>query len=597
MTGMLSKTDIERLSTEEQQLLAGELERQYWQQGRKSFRDYVGMIEVPGAPLNDDETEFFPERVTPAAHHELLIQAVQDFADGKNHDVDGFMVFWPPGAAKSTYLSVLASSWLLGRAPRTNVIGASYAQPLANRFSRRVRSITKSAEYAKIFEASLSQENRDVESWALTNGSDYRAAGLSAGITGFRADYALIDDPVKGREEADSEVIREKVWETFNDDVDTRLKPGGKIFIAMTRWHEDDLAGRILGETWKGQSGLWRGTDGKLWLVINLPLLAEHADDPLGRKLAVHEFGGFQYGELLWPDWFRLEDAQRRAEQAKKGGTFARTWSSLFQQRPAPSEGAILNRTYWREWTKKELPEVDSVYLCYDTAFEEDEVNDFSAMTAWGQFRWTSKKRSGEEYVHQHVILLGGWQERMMAPDLVDRVKEDCKLFKPDRVLIEKRASGIQLLQELHRQRIPAKPWLPRGRPGSKGKVPRAHAVAAILEQGSCWHVPGRICDKILDQCAAFPHGTHDDWVDTVTMALAYFRDRYIFQTADDELSEEELKDALKERADNRSRPRNLYGNRDSNRSTMAGSKRDFDLDDIERMTPATRRKLYSDWT
>jgi hypothetical protein len=586
----LSDDELEALSNEERAELAERLDKMHWAKGKHSFAAYCKMLDVPGTPIKEEEDgEFYVDRLAQSRHHMLIVDAVQKMADGEYHDVDGIMAFMPPGAAKSTYLSVLGSSWLLGRKKGTNVILASYGQELADRNSRRVRQITQDPTYMKIMGCCLQSGHANVAYWATSNASECRAAGMNAGITGFRADFALIDDPIKGREDADSETIRAKVWDTYIDDIDSRLKPGGKIFICMTRWHEDDLAGRILGEAWKGQSGFWRGTDGKNWLILNLPLMAEHKDDPLGRAK----------GELLWPEWFKLEDAKRRQEAAKKGGTFARSWASLYQQRPAPNEGAILAKSYWRPWTKTELPDVERVFLTYDTAFEEDEENDYSAMTAWGVFKHISKKTqwqgdvrvpTGEEYSHHHVIMLGGWQERVNAVDLIRHVQEHAKLFRPDRILVEKRASGIQLIQELQRRRLPVKPWLPRGKPGSKGKVPRAHAIATILEQGSVWYVPGERTEKVLEQCAAFPFGVNDDSVDTVTMALAYFRDKWIFRTADDELSEEELKDVMIERAEHKkATKRSLYGGQLDGKH----EKHDLDLDDIERMTPQTRRKLY----
>ncbi len=586
----LTRKELSALSDEEVEEYEAALEGAYWSRGKDSLRDFCEMIEVPGAPSDYSETEFFPTRVHPAKHHELIIDAVQKLADGIYNDIDGILVHMPPGSAKSTYASVIAPAWLLGRKPGTNVIATSYGDDLAQRFGRRVRTICKSPEYAKIMGCTVTGDNAAVNDWSLTIDSTYRASGLGGTITGIRADYMFIDDPVKNREEADSELIREKRWEAYLDDVQSRLKPGGKIFIIMTRWHEDDLGGRLLGADWKGQSGLWRTTDGRLYLVINLPLLAEHADDPLGREK----------GELLWPEWFRMPDAKRLQEGAKKGGAQARTWSSLYQQRPAPNEGAILARHYWREWTKRDLPECEQIFLCYDTAFEEGEENDYSAMSAWGVFEGTSKKPTGEEYKHKHVILLGAWQDRVSAVDLMDvivhghvrddgtRVPSHCQLFKPDRVLVEKRASGIQLIQEMRRKRVPVSAWLPKGKPGLKGKLPRAHAIAVILEQGSVWYVPGAKTDALLDQCAAFPYGTHDDGVDTVTMALAYFRDRHIFQTHEDELDESEVKEELLRRSDQRRSGRSLYGSQ-----VGRANRSDFDADDIERMTPDTRRKLW----
>lgn len=574
----LSADQIAALGEEDLAEYEEALEEAYWARGKASFLDYCTMVELPGAPVDDNDTSFFPDRVKPVAHHKLLIDAIQKLADGTLAGVDGIMCFMPPGAAKSSYLSVLGASWLIGRKPGTNVIGASYGQDLANRFGRRVRHIARSTAFEKIMGCTITGDNQAVDSWSLSNGSDYRAAGFGAAVTGFRADWALIDDPIKNREDADSEIIRNKIHASYEDDISTRLKPGGKIVFALTRWHQDDPAGRILGEKWKGQSGLWRGTDGRLWYVITLPLLAEHADDPLGRKP----------GELLWPQWFRTEDATRLQEAAKKGGSAARTWSSLYQQRPAPNEGAILARSYWRAWEKKDAPECSAIYLAYDTAFEEDESNDYSAMTAWGVFDHISRKPGGEEYKHKHVILLGAWQERVSAVDLIDTVQHHAKLFMPDRILVEKRASGIQLIQELQRRRLPVKAWLPRGKPGSKGKVPRAHAIATILEGGSVWYIPGPKTEIVLEQCAAFPFGTHDDSVDTVTCMLAFFRDKYIFQTHEDELDPEELKEELLRRSDANRRPRSLYS------GPVARAALDIDESDIERMTPETRRRLYS---
>jgi phage terminase large subunit-like protein len=577
----LSDAELEQLTPDELEIYEEELEALYWTQGKDSFLNFCTMVDVPGAPMEtEEEDKFFPMRVKPATHHKLLISAVQNLADGTWHDVDGIMAFTSPGSAKSTYLSVLAPAWLLGRKKGTNVIGASYNDDVANRFGRRVRSIVRSNEFTKIMGCHITGDNQAVDNYSLSNEAEYRSAGLNGGITSFRADWALVDDPVKSRQDADSELIRERTWEVFSSDISTRLKPGGKIIIVQTRWHEDDLSGRILGEKWKGQSGLWRGTDGRLWHVINLPHIAEHADDPLGRKP----------GELLWPEWHRMADAKRLQDAAKRGGTAARLWSALYQQRPSPDEGAILARHYWQPWTKKDLPECEAIYLFYDTAFEEDEQNDFSAMTAWGVFEHTSKKKTGEEYKHKHILLLGAWKERVNSIDLLDEVKGHCKLFRPDRVFVEKRASGIQLLQELQRQRIPVKAWLPRGKPGAKGKVPRAHAIASILEQGSVWFVPGAKTEAVLDECAAFPFGTNDDWVDTVTMAIAWFRDRHIFMTADDELDLEEMKERLAEKAAmKRSSGRRLYGGEIS--SGLAVDP--VEPDEVERMTEATKRRLY----
>jgi phage terminase large subunit-like protein len=567
-------------SLEDKTELLDALETKLAFKAREDFETFASLVELPGAPVSEDEDKFYPEKVKPAAHHKLIMRAIQDLADGKMDDVDGVMIFCPPGAAKSSYSSVLAPAWLLGRKPGTNVIATSYGDELAVKFGRRVRAIVRSPEFSKYMGCQITGDNQAVHEWSLTNGSDYRAAGLGGTITGLRANFLIIDDPVKNREEADSELIREKRWQAYLDDVSTRLKPGGKIFIIMTRWSEADLCGMLLGEKWKGQSGLWRCTDGRLYNVINLPLLAEHADDPMKRKP----------GELLWPQWFRQKDADRLQEAARKGGTQARTWSSLYQQRPAPNEGAILSRSYWQAWTKK-VPECNQVFLCYDTAFEEGEENDFSSMTAWGTFDHVSKKPGGLEYEHQHVILLGAWNERVSAVDLADAVKFHNGLFKPDLILVEKRASGIQLVQELKRMRLPVKAWLPPGKPGAKGKIPRAHAVAHVLESGSVHYVPGKRTENVLDQCAAFPFGKHDDLVDTVTCALSFFRRSGMFQTPDDELDKAEIEEALLRKTEERRTKRTLYsGPIDSSRYQESD---EDDMGPLRTMTSDSRRRFY----
>jgi len=554
------------------------LEAKLFRQAKDDIVTFAEMIEVPGTPSLEDPGKFYSAKLKLAPHHTLILKSVQELLS--NDQIDGLLITMPPGSAKSTYGSVIVPPFVLGQHPNTNVIAVTYGQELTMRFARRVRQICRDPIYERIMGCTIVEDNQAVEQWGLTNGSDYKASAIGAAITGMRADLIIMDDVVKDREAADSELIRDKTWDAYVDNIVTRLKPGGKLMWIATRWHEDDLLGRVLGEKWKGQSGLWRATDGRLIKIINLPMIAEHADDPLGRKP----------GDMLWRGHFRDAEVSRLQEAAAKGGpAAARTWSSLYQCRPAPSEGAILSRSYWQPWDKK-LPECEQIYLCYDTAFEEGEESDFSAMTAWGIFEHTSKKVGGFEYKHKHVILLGAWEEKVAAVDLLDAVKFHAGLFKPDRILVEKRASGIQLVQEMQRLRLPVKAWLPPGKPGAKGKVPRAHAVAAILEQGSVHYVPGKRTERVLDQCAAFPYGKNDDLVDTVTMALSYFRNKFIFQTADDELNKDEIEEALIADHEKRRIKRGLYsGPINYNR----GNEEDDEPSVSRNMTDQTKRRVY----
>lgn len=228
------------------------------------------------------------------------------------------MVCMPPGSAKSTYASVLFPAWWLAQGPNRSVIGASHTMDLASGFSRRVRAQVR--EYGPLLGYGLQDEA--VELWTTSSGGQYRAAGVGGAITGFRADLAVIDDPVKNRESADSETWRDRAWDWWQSDLLTRLKPGAPVVLIMTRWHEDDIAGRLLE----------REPDN--WRVLTLPAVAE-ANDPLGREP----------GAALWAD----DDYGYAADMlVKRSTTDARTWSALYQQRPSPETGDYFRREWLR---------------------------------------------------------------------------------------------------------------------------------------------------------------------------------------------------------------------------------------------------------
>jgi hypothetical protein len=290
---------------------------------RTSLLDYANAIEIPGKPVGEDDdpdTEFFrPVETTLADHHRLLLTKLQELSE-KRHG--RLMVFMPPGSAKSSYASVVFPSAYLGAKPNRRLILSSYGSGLARKMGRRTRSIINQPRFSGIFGCGLTKESRAAEEFALTNGSEYMSGGILSGITGNRAHGLIIDDPIKGREDAQSETIREKTWDAYENDLKTRLIPGGWICLIQTRWHEDDLAGRILPSDWNGESGLIRCKDGMDWEVICLQARCEVDNDPLGRAR----------GDYLWPEWF---DSQHWAQFE----TNASMWASLFQQRPAPADG------------------------------------------------------------------------------------------------------------------------------------------------------------------------------------------------------------------------------------------------------------------
>ncbi|MEZ2352115.1 terminase large subunit domain-containing protein [Caballeronia sp. RCC_10] len=297
---------------------------------RSDIVEYANAIEVPGRPVGgdagddadaDDCDEFEPIARPLAAHHRLIMERVEATSRTPHGRL---MIFTPPGSGKSTYASVVFPSWYLGAAPERRLILASYGDALASRMGRRTRSIVRQARWQRMWNTELAADSHAAHAFALNNGSEYLACGILSGVTGNRCGGLLIDDPVRGREQADSEVVRDKVFDAYEDDLKTRLVPGGWIVLIQTRWHEDDLAGRILPEGWHGESGRIACRDGNTWDVLCLQARCETDTDPLGREK----------GDYLWPEWF---DRKHWAQYESN----PRTWASLYQQMPAPPEGDL----------------------------------------------------------------------------------------------------------------------------------------------------------------------------------------------------------------------------------------------------------------
>jgi predicted phage terminase large subunit-like protein len=284
-----------------------------------------------------------PQGLAPAAHHRLLIRELEAVARGETKRL---MVLMPPGSAKSTYASDLFPAWYLGRRPDLRVIGASNTTDLANSFSRRVRGRIR--EHHADLGYGLNREAEEL--WSTTNGGEYRAAGVGAVITGLRADLGLIDDPVKGRQEADSEIVQSRVWDWYWGDFYTRLKPGAAQVLIMTRWAEGDLGGRL------------EAAEGDKWRIVRLPAIAE-ADDMLGRAP----------GEFLWSDdAYRFGDKLREDFASLTNAGRTRDWSALYQQRPSPETGDYFQRAWLRPAATMPARSTLRVYGASDYAVTQD---------------------------------------------------------------------------------------------------------------------------------------------------------------------------------------------------------------------------------
>lgn len=276
----------------------------------------------------------------PAPHHKLIIKEIEALL--RAEDYDTLLIFAPPGSAKSSYVSVALPSWYLAAHPRNSILAASHTTTLAEKWGRRVRNLV--GEHARTLGIELAADSQAAGRWSLAQGGEYQAAGVGVGIAGFRADLGIIDDPIGSREQAFSELIREKLWDWFINDFSSRLKPSAKRVVMHTRWHEDDPAGRIMDAAKHGKYRI---------KVLSLPAIAK-TNDPLGRKL----------GEWLWDDPSGYNYAAFLKARHREVPPFE--WSALYQQEPTPDEGDYFKREWWNWYD--ELPKHLRFYGASDYA-------------------------------------------------------------------------------------------------------------------------------------------------------------------------------------------------------------------------------------
>ncbi len=455
---------------------------------RRSLVDYANAIEVPGKPVSEDADEwlFQPIETSVTAHHRLLLEAIERTAARRHGRL---MVFMPPGSAKSTYTSVVAPTWLMGKNPGYRIILASYGSDLARRHGRRARQICRQSGFESIFGAGIASDTSAADEWALSNGSEYLAGGILSGITGNRANGLLIDDPVKGREDADSPVIRKKTREAFDDDLMTRLIPGGWIVLVQTRWHEADLAGGILPEKYDGRSGMIECRDGQTWEVLSLPAEAERADDPLGRA----------QGEMLWPEWFDERHwANFRANP--------RTWASLYQQRPAPDSGGYFDTTKIARYGI--APKGVVIIGASDYAVTEDGgdytehgIIGIDHASRWHLLDWWRSRTSSDAWIESQLDLVEKWRPAIWFGE-AGPIRRAVEPFLAKRMQQRGLACWLEWLASIH------------------DKPTRARSLQALIAMGWLSVPEGRPwVPALMDQLQAFPAGAFDDGVDVLSLA------------------------------------------------------------------------------
>lgn len=418
-----------------------------------------------------------PQGHAPARHHRLLIDKLEQVAAG---EITRLLVLLPPGAGKSTYTTKLLPPWWMARFPGAAIIGASHGFQLAEDFSREIHRIVR--DNAETLGYGLTTERTD--RWRTTNGGEYLAAGVGVGIAGFRSDLAIIDDPFRSRADADSETTRDKVWGWYNGDLVPRLKPAGRVVLIHTRWHTDDLAGRLL-ETQPGA-----------WSVLKLPALAEDADDPLGRR----------EGEPLWADdayGYGGGLVARRAELEAAGAL--REWASLYQQRPAPAGGAMFRPAAVKIVTGR--PAGGRWCRAWDLAASSGR-GDWTAgvlLHATDAGQWTVadvvRLRGDSHEVEQAITSTAALDGADVAIALA---QDPGQAGKSQVAYLTGRLSGYRVISS----------------PETGSKETRAMPVASQVNAGNVVVVAGVWNRPFLDEMGVFPAGKNDDQVDALSRAF-----------------------------------------------------------------------------
>lgn len=420
--------------------------------------------------------------------HRLIASKLEAVARG---EITRLIISCPPRHGKSRLTSIQFPCWYLGNYPNNRIIATSYGADLAQTFSRQARNLLMGQDYKKIFpQISIAKDSRALDEWNLTAPftGGYTAAGVGGAITGKGANILLIDDPTKNAEEASSSTAMEKIWDWYGSTAYTRLEGRGAIILILTRWSENDLAGRLL----EAQSG--ELTD--QWEVINLPALAEEAD-VLGRT----------EGEALWPEKFSSRELHRIESNIGK-----RSFSALYQQSPAPREGTIFKHDWWQYYSEsQELPKFWRIIQYWDTAYQAHIEHDYSACVTAALCPNPNR-----------VYILDVFQARLEFPALITAMQERFTLLenrglRPSGVYVEDKASGTSTFQTLRAQTI-----LPINLARAQGtKITRAFSASEYYRSGKILHpkeAPWREGYELTME--KFPAVRHDDIVDATTGAV-----------------------------------------------------------------------------
>lgn len=435
------------------------------------------------------------------AHIKRMASEFEAIASGSRRRL---IINMPPRHSKSELGSVFFPAWFMGKYPDKKIMIATHTVQLAQSFGRKIRDLISSPIYQRIFPAvSLSEDTRARGLWMTNSGGEFFAAGVGSNIAGRGADLLIMDDLYSEQDALDGEhnpEVWERVWQWYLQGPRQRLQPNAAMINIQTRWSLLDISERlVMQDTSKAQK----------WHVIRFPALL-----PSGRQ--------------LWPEMWSLEEIQAIKEEIDPSH-----WEAQYQQSPTSDVVAIIKRTDWELW-QGELPEVEMVVSALDTAHGTDKTNDFSAITTWGIFR---HEIDGEEKTC--ALMLDAERRRAEYPDLKAWMLQHMRDQKPDLLIVEVKAAGAPLVQELRRMGLPIKEFVPTSRTGNK--IRRLRQVSDLFSAGRVFHPERNWAQEVIEEIASFPRGKNDDYVDTVSMSLQFLKDGQFISTYEEIETEEDV--------------------------------------------------------
>jgi len=430
-------------------------------------------------------------------HHRKLAKIFTDVIEGNKKRV---IVNIAPRHGKSEFASYLFPAYFLGKYPEKKIIMGTHTASLSEDYGRRVRNLIDSEEYHEIFPHTLvASDQKAAGKWSTTAGGQYYAAGVGGALAGRGADLFVIDDPHSEQDiKVNSRLAFDTAWSWFQTGPLQRLMPGGAIIVVMTRWSLLDLTGRLLDYQTKNP-------DSTPWEIVELPAILPS-------------------GKALWPEQWPIE-----LLETTKASLEPRYWNAQYMQQPTSDMSAVVSRKDWRVWPHDDAPKCEYIIQSWDTAFETKTTADYSACTTWGI--WYNEEENGSP----QLILLDAFKDRMAFPELKAVALKHWKDWEPDSIIVEKKAAGSPLIQELRAMGIPVQEFTP-----SRGndKMVRMNAVADLFTSGKVWAPDTRWAREVIEEMAAFPVGEHDDYVDTTTQALLRYRQGGFISLDSDEKEE-----------------------------------------------------------